>query len=148
MKRRSWQESNALSRRRPTFATVAAKSMKPDITTRQDIETLLVRFYSKVKVDATIGFFFTEVVKLDWDHHIPVITDFWETILLDNPVYQKNAMQVHYDLHQKSPLKKEHFDRWIQLFTETIDELFEGKKAELAKTRAKSIASLMQFKMR
>jgi hemoglobin len=122
--------------------------MKPDITTRQDIEKLLVQFYSKVKNDDTIGYFFTDVVMLDWDHHIPVIADFWETILLDNPVYDKNAMQVHYDLHRKSPLGKEHFDRWIQLFTETIDELFEGKTAELAKTRAKSIAGLMQFKMK
>jgi hemoglobin len=122
--------------------------MKQDITTRQDIEKLLIQFYSKVKTDDTIGFFFTDVVKLDWDLHIPLIADFWETILLDNPVYHKNAMQVHYDIHRKSPLKKEHFDRWIQLFTETIDELFEGKTAQLAKSRAKSIASLMQFKMK
>jgi hemoglobin len=120
---------------------------KPDITTRPDIENLMTSFYEKVKTDPVIGFFFTEVVKMDWPHHIPLIVDFWETILLDNPVYTKNAMEVHYALNRKSPLQKEHFDRWIQLFTETVDELYEGKTANLAKTRAKSIASLMQFKM-
>jgi hemoglobin len=118
-----------------------------DISTRSDIEQLMISFYEKVKKDPVIGFFFTEVVKMDWPHHIPVIVDFWETILLDNPVYTKNAMEVHYALNRKSPLLKEHFDRWIELFTETVNEMYEGKTANLAKTRAGSIASLMQFKM-
>lgn len=120
---------------------------KPDISSRGDIEKLIVRFYEKVKTDETIGFIFTEVVKINWEHHIPVIVDFWETILLDNPLYTKNAMEVHYTLNQKVRLEDDYFNTWIRLFTETIDELFEGKKAVLAKTRARSIAGLMQFKM-
>jgi len=84
---------------------------------------------------------------VDWDHHIPIITDFWETILLDNPVYKNNAMAVHYALSRKVALQEEHFNRWLQLFSETMDELYKGKTAELAKTRAKSIAGLMQHKM-
>jgi len=121
--------------------------MKPDISSRKDIEELIVQFYEKVKPNPTIGFIFTEVVHIDWDHHIPVIVDFWETILLDNPVYKKNAMEVHYELNKKIPLKKIHFDNWLSLFTSTVDELFEGKTATLAKTRAKSIAAVMEFKM-
>lgn len=121
--------------------------MKPDISSRADIEKLIVLFYDKVKKDITIGFIFTDVVPINWDHHIPVIVDFWETILLDNPVYKKNAMEVHYDLNKKLPLKKEHFESWLNLFFTTLDELFEGKIATLAKTRAKSIADVMLFKM-
>ena len=121
--------------------------MKPDISSRADIEKLIVLFYENVKKDTTIGFIFTDVVKIDWGHHIPVIVDFWETILLDNPVYKKNAMEVHYDLNKKLPLKKEHFESWLNLFFSTLDELFEGKVATLAKTRAKSIADIMLFKM-
>jgi hemoglobin len=118
-----------------------------DITTRADIERLIVQFYEDVKKDDTIGFIFTEVVKINWAHHIPLIVDFWESILLDNPVYTKNAMEVHYTLNKKMPLQKEHFSRWLQLFNNTVDDLFEGKIAALAKTRAKSIAGVMQFKM-
>ena len=118
-----------------------------DIENRADIEKLIVSFYEKVKLDTTIGFIFNEVVAMDWPHHIPVIVDFWETILLDNPVYKKNAMEVHYDLNNKVSLKKEHFTSWLYLFTSTIDELYEGKIATLAKTRAKSIADVMLFKM-
>jgi len=121
--------------------------MKKDIAARTDIEQLVILFYEKVKLDTTIGFIFTEVVPINWEHHIPVIVDFWESILLDNPVYKKNAMEVHYDLNKKLPLQKEHFDSWMYLFASTVDELFEGKVANEAKIRAKSIASVMLFKM-
>jgi hemoglobin len=121
--------------------------MKVDISSRADIEKMVLQFYKAVKADETIGFIFTEVIHMNWEKHIPVIVDFWETILLDNPVYTKNAMEVHYDLNKKIPLQKEHFDSWVHLFTTTVDELFEGKIADLAKTRAKSIAAVMLFKM-
>lgn len=122
-------------------------NMKTDIVRRADIEKFIILFYEKVKQDATIGFIFNEVVHMNWDHHIPVIVDFWETILLDNPVYKKNAMEVHYDLNSKVKLQKEHFTSWLFLFNAAADELFAGKKTELAKTRAKAIADVMLFKM-
>jgi len=121
--------------------------MKADISSRADIEQMVLLFYEKVKADNTIGFIFTEVVPMNWEKHIPVIVDFWETILLDNPVYTKNAMEVHYDLNNKIAIRKSHFDSWVHLFTTTVDDLFEGKIAELAKTRARSIAAVMLFKM-
>ena len=121
--------------------------MKADISSRADIEKMVFQFYEAVKADKTIGFIFTDVVQMNWEKHIPVIVDFWETILLDNPVYTKNAMEVHYDLNKKIPLQKEHFNSWVHLFTTTVDDLFAGKIATLAKTRAKSIAAVMLFKM-
>ena len=120
---------------------------KKDITTRTDIERLIIEFYVLVKKDSIIGFIFTEVVTINWEAHIPVIIDFWETILLDNPVYKKNAMEVHYELNKKIHFKKEYFSEWLLLFCTTVDKLFEGSVAELAKTRAKSIAAVMEFKM-
>ncbi len=120
---------------------------KKDITSRADIEQLVIQFYEQVKKDTLISFIFTDVAKINWQHHIPLITDFWESILLDNPVYTKNAMEVHYILNKKLPLRKEHFSQWVLLFCTTVDDLFEGKIAALAKTRARSIAALMQFKM-
>ena len=121
--------------------------MNPDITSRADIEKFIGNFYDNVKQDKTIGFIFTEVADMNWEKHIPLIVDFWETILLDNPVYKNNAMEVHYDLNKKLPLKKEHFESWLTLFNQAVDELFAGRVADLAKTRAKSIAAVMLFKM-
>lgn len=120
---------------------------KKDIITREDINHLIIEFYELVKKDTIIGFIFTDVVTINWDHHIPLIVDFWETILLDNPVYKKNAMEVHYALNKKIHLKTEYFSAWLLLFCTTVDKLFEGKIAALAKTRAKSIAAVMEFKM-
>jgi len=121
--------------------------IKKDIETRMDIELFLRAFYEKVKKDETIGIIFTEIVPMNWEHHIPVITDFWETILLDNPVYKKNAMEVHYTLNRIFPLQKKHFEAWLMLFNNTLDEMHQGDKTELAKKRALSIAMLMEHKM-
>lgn len=118
-----------------------------DIQSRTDIELLLTTFYEKVKKDDTIGFIFNDVAKVNWEHHIPIICDFWETLLLDTSSYTKNAMQVHYTLNRKIPLEEKHFQRWLQLFSETVDDLFSGAIAGQAKSKARSIASLMQFKI-
>lgn len=118
-----------------------------DIDSREDIEILMRAFYEKVKVDELIGFIFNDVAKTNWEHHIPLIVDFWVTILLDQPVYRRNAMDLHYILHQKEPFRKEYFDRWLMLFKSTVSALHSGKRAQLAIKRAEGIAALMQFRM-
>jgi len=121
--------------------------MMKDIESRNDIEVLLHSFYQKAVHDNLIGQFFTKVVELDIKKHIPVIADFWEAVLFDTRTYGKNVMEVHQHIHQLSTIKKEHLDRWVQLFVQTVDENFEGSKAELAKQRAQSIATLMDIKL-
>jgi len=120
---------------------------KRDIETRADIEKFIKSFYEKVITDETIGFIFTNIFPLNWEQHIPVITDFWETILLDNPVYKNNAMAVHFDINKKIPLQKKHFDGWLHLFNSTVTELYDGPKTMLAIKRAAGIAQMMQIKM-
>ena len=73
--------------------------------------------------------------------------DFWETTLFHKAIYKGNPMKVHLDLNIKIPLNKRHFDQWLWMFNETVDELFYGEKADLAKTRALSIATVMQIKI-
>ena len=57
-------------------------------------------------------------------------------------------MQIHLELNAKFLLNKEHFLCWLALFNSTVEELFSGTKAELAKTRALSISTVMQIKIR
>jgi hemoglobin len=122
--------------------------MKKDIETREDLLQLVTRFYEKLLADDSINYLFTEVAKIDLQHHLPVLVDFWDAILFQSDTYRKNAMQPHLDLHQKSPLSDHHFETWLRYFTETIDDLFEGEKAFLAKERALSIATVMKIKVR
>ena len=120
---------------------------KTDIKSRADVEKLVISFYEKVKKDETIGIIFNDIMKVNWDHHIPVIVDFWDSVLLDADVYHKNAMEPHFHINKIFPLHREHFDAWLALFVQTVDENYEGPVAKLAKTRAKGIAGIMQLKM-
>ncbi len=121
--------------------------MKRDIETRQDIELLVDSFYGKVKADAVIGYLFTDVAQLDFEHHLPVMYRFWETTLLGHLTYKGNPMAVHMQLDKKERLTEAHFNQWLKLFTATVDELFEGQTALEAKNRATQIAHLMLFKV-
>jgi len=121
--------------------------MKPDIQTRKDVELLVRSFYDKVKQDPVIGYIFTDLVKVNWEKHLPVMFDFWENTLFYTGTYSGNPMISHQHLHQMHPLTKAHFERWVALFTSTVDEHFEGEKAELAKQRALSISTIMQIKI-
>ena len=118
-----------------------------DIATRQDIDRLMHVFYERVLVDDVIGYIFTDVAKLDLEHHIPIIADFWESLLFGTPAYSKhgrNPLLVHKELHEKVALTDEHFARWLEQFTATIDEMFAGDRADFLKIRAHAIAARMQ----
>jgi hemoglobin len=121
--------------------------MKKDIGSKMDIELLVNSFYEKVKADDTIGRIFTEIVKVNWEKHLPIMYRFWENSLFYTGTYEGNPMEIHKHLHRAVPLSPEHFKRWTILFTSTVDELFEGKTATLAKQRAVSIATVMQVKI-
>jgi len=114
--------------------------MKPDIEHRADIERLINTFYDKVQADALLGPVFNDVARVDWPRHLPVMYSFWEFLLLGGTQYQGNPIQKHFDLHAVHPLSAEHFERWLQLFQTTVDELFIGPVADDAKFRAFAIS--------
>jgi hemoglobin len=87
-------------------------------------------------VDPMIGWIFVDVAELDLEAHVPVIASFWETILLGSQSYRGGAFRPHAALHMKVPLRAGHFDRWLALWHATVDELFAGERAELAKAHA------------
>ncbi len=111
--------------------------MKRDIETRADLELLLTEFYRIAPNDSEIGYHFDGV---DLVAHLPAIVDFWEKVLFGKAVYFGNSLAVHQILHTKSPLTSEHFQRWVEIFSRTVDALFAGKTADDAKLRAKMIA--------
>ncbi len=118
-----------------------------DIHTRKDIEYLVDTFYEKVLEDDTIGYIFTDVAMIDLKKHMPVMYDFWETVLLGNMIYKGNPMITHIGLNKKSPLKKVHFDKWLELWEETVHDEFSGPKATEAITKANQLSDLMQHKI-
>jgi hemoglobin len=119
-----------------------------DIVNRDDLIILMQAFYRKAIVDKEIGFFFTEVVKLDLKNHIPKIASFWESVIFYTAGYKGNPMIVHLDLNNKSHITDLHFARWLELFKQQVDEHFIGEKATEIKQKAEQITSLMKVKIK
>ena len=118
--------------------------MKRDIEIREDLEYLLDEFYKIAPNDTEIGHHFDGV---DLEAHLPIIVDFWEKVLFGKPVYFSNPLLIHQKLHEKFPLELEHFRRWVEIFSATVDRLFVGETAENAKLRAKMIAHSLNQKV-
>lgn len=118
-----------------------------DIESREDIQFMVDTFYDKVKVNPTIGYIFNEVAKVNWEHHLPKMYDFWSSILLNDHSYSGQPMGKHIDLSKQAPMTKVEFLEWLRLFYETVDEHFKGDVAELAKYRGRTIAGIMLYKI-
>jgi hemoglobin len=122
--------------------------MKKDIENKADIELLINSFYDKVKQDKTIGFIFNDIIGTDWSHHLPVMYRFWESILFTKPGYEGNPVKKHIDIDKRIALEQQHFDKWLAIWNETTDELFEGANAAQAKNRAMLMANLINIKVK
>src|SRR5688500_6362218 len=97
--------------------------MKKYITERQDVQYLVDQCYGKVQTDQLLGPVFSHV---DWKHHLPIMYNFWSSMLLGEQSYRGNPLQKHLPL----AIESKHFDRWLELFHQTVDENFAGATAE------------------
>jgi len=113
---------------------------RSDIRDRADVSALVEEFYRAAFADALLGPVFVDVARLDLTAHLPIMCDFWETVLFRSGRYRRNALAVHAALHARTPLTADHFTRWLEIWTRTVDRRHAGEKAELAKEQARRIA--------
>lgn len=118
-----------------------------DIQHKQDIQYLVEVFYKSALADPLIGPVFS-AANFQIESHIPVMVSFWETILFDVITYKGNPMLRHLELNQSVPLLPTHFERWMNIWITTVNDNFKGPLADKAIIRAKSIAQLMEYKMK
>lgn len=116
------------------------KDVLHDIQSRTDVELLVNEFYAKVNADELLAPVFAHI---DWPNHLPIMYNFWSSVLLGDLSYSGNPLAKHLNL----AISKNHFSQWLALFTATVDENFEGFNATEAKRRALNVANLFQFKM-
>lgn len=117
--------------------------MPTPITDLDDIKLLVNTFYAKVQKDDLIGPIFNGIIQDRWQEHLGKMYTFWQTVLLDQHTYSGRPFPPHAVL----PVKAEHFQRWMMLFTQTLDELFEGEKAAEAKLRGEKMATMFLSKI-
>ncbi|WP_425075136.1 group III truncated hemoglobin [Psychroserpens sp. S379A] len=125
---------------------------KKDIQNREDIALLVSEFYKKVRQNETLGSFFNETIK-DWEHHLNHLTTFWETSLFMTKrlkhKYYGNPLEAHVKVDKQfyHSITELHFGIWLNLWFETLDELFEGEVVENAKRRARKMGTFMYLKI-
>jgi hemoglobin len=114
-----------------------------DIITIEDVRKLVDTFYGRVQQDSLLAPIFNERIQDRWPEHLEKMYRFWQTILLEEHTYFGSPFFPHASL----PVDASHFREWMNLFTQTIDELFSGAKATEAKWRAAKMAEMFQFKI-
>lgn len=121
---------------------------KQDIKTRKDISLLVRTFYEKIRNDEMLGPIFNGIIT-DWESHFILLTDFWEAQLFLNRKYSGNPVHVHQQVDDKvnHSLTPEHFGYWINLWFSTIDELFDGETAWVAKNRAQKMSTMLYLQI-
>ncbi|WP_142783256.1 group III truncated hemoglobin [Changchengzhania lutea] len=122
--------------------------MKKDIKTREDIYLLVASFYKKVRDNDLLAPFFNDTIK-DWDAHLEHLTTFWEASLFLKTKYLGNPLEAHINVDQAhhNSISEQHFGVWLNLWFQTIDELFEGDYAENAKRRARKMSTFLHLKI-
>ena len=118
-------------------------NVKKEILTIEDIKLLVDDFYGKVRNDEMLSPIFNERIQDRWPVHLEKMYTFWQTVLLGEHTYYGSPFPPHANL----PVNGEHFQRWLELFNSTVDELFSGEKATEAKWRANKMAEMFQLKI-
>lgn len=114
-----------------------------DISNIEDIKVLVNTFYDNIKKDELLGHIFDNIIQDRWPEHLEKMYRFWETVLLEVHTYSGSPFPPHAQL----PVSKEHFNRWMSIFTETTDSLFKGSIADEAKWRAEKMAEMFNYKI-
>ncbi|MBT8279679.1 MAG: group III truncated hemoglobin [Bacteroidia bacterium] len=120
---------------------------KKDITSREDIHFLVSTFYNKVRSDVLLAPFFSGIE--DWDEHLERLTTFWESSLFLKTKYYGDPLKAHVKVDQEhgNTMGQEHFGQWMNLWYETVDQLFEGERAQMAKNRARKMSTFLYLKI-
>ena len=117
---------------------------KPDLNSRENIEFFVDRFYERILADEQLAPIFIDAAEIDLAQHLPHIKDYWCKLLLGENVYHRHTMKIHRQLHARRPLEPEDFERWLSLFTATVDAFFAGDNAQRAKQIATAIAGNLE----
>ena len=118
---------------------------KYEVICDEGIDLLMDVFYAKIRADENgVGDIFNNAVGTSdevWTVHKKKIGEFWRGMLLGTGNFRGNPPQAHMNL---PPFPKEYFDIWLNLFEESLNEVFTDMPAAQILQRAQMIA--MGFK--
>jgi hemoglobin len=104
---------------------------------------LVNSFYGKIREHELLGVIFNSAIQNEWPRHLEKMYRFWQTVLLEEHTYFGSPFPPH----AKLPVEKKHFDEWLRLWHETLDEQFAGPKVDEAKWRSEKMATMFLSKI-
>ena len=116
---------------------------RENIVDGDDIDLLVRNFYRDAAMDDLLGPVF-EAAHVNWNAHVATLIDFWAWQLLGEPGYDGRPLRAHEPVHARTPLSHSHYERWVDLFCDTINASFRGPHAEVAKGRGRKMAAAME----
>lgn len=124
---------------------LAKKKHNPmhDIQNEEDMRKLVHAFYDKVQQDDRLGYIFNKAAEVEWETHLPKMVDFWSNVLFGTGRYRGKPFRQHLPL----PIRRDDFDIWYRLWVETVDNLFDGERADYAKEIAAKVAASFLIRM-
>ena len=117
---------------------------RTELVSREQIDLLVRRFYERALHDSVLAPVFEVLGIVGLDEHLRVVGDFWEQILFRTTRYRGAFVPVHRALHDHHGLTPARFDRWLQLWCDSVDESFHGVDAQRAKAKAESMVTSLQ----
>ena len=118
-----------------------------DLTCRADIIRVVDAFYDRIRRDEKLGPIFNDIARVNWETHLPKMYDFWDTVLFRAGTFRGNPLAAHAKLVPVADMGKASFDHWLKLFTETVNELFEGTHAAIILRSAEDMANVIFSKI-
>jgi hemoglobin len=115
---------------------------KHSVITESAIQEMVHHFYAKVQQDETIGPIFNHAIGERWDAHLARLCAFWSSVLLASKSYYGDPFRTHLMVQGIQPV---HFNRWLDLFAETVGELFSEPLAQDIHMRAERMAERMKL---
>ena len=108
----------------------------------EQIRGLVDAFYVKIRADPQLAPIFARAIPGDWGPHLSKMYDFWSSVMLTSGRYRGSPVAVH---QRVEGLEIGLFDRWLALFGQTCDEMFDRETAELFRSRAARIAESLKL---
>ena len=117
-------------------------TMNPNPITEDAIARLVDSFYAKIRADAELGPIFGRAIPGDWGPHLATMRNFWSSVMLTSGRYKGNPIAVH---QRVEGIELRLFDRWLTLFDQTCDELFDAPVAAAFRAKAARIAESLKL---
>jgi hemoglobin len=115
--------------------------------TQDDLHRLVQSFYTKVRQDPLLSPIFNDVAQVDWEHHLPLLTQFWSNVMLGSSEYKGGAFAKHVMLGQKTTITEQHFTRWLSLFEAEAKSVLHEPYASTIIERAHLVARSLKMGM-